>query len=53
MFIFNLDEVGHLNFADAEEKRIIVPVEYEYITTPYPVPRKGKKVFLFNYNLAT
>lgn len=40
-FIFNLDEVGHQDFADAEKKRAIVPIYYEVRVDPYAVTRKG------------
>lgn len=42
-FIFNLDEVGHNDFSDAEEKRVIVPFDYEAWVAPYAVARKGKR----------
>ena len=42
-FIFNLDEKGEQQYADAFEKSVIVPASYEFITAPYAVSRTGKR----------
>ena len=41
-FIFNLDECGYTEYADAREKKLIVPVSYSKLTVTYPVARKMK-----------
>ena len=42
-FVYNVDEVGQDDYADAREIRVIVPSGYEKQTAPYPVTRKGKR----------
>lgn len=42
-FIFNFDEKGEQQYADALEKSVIVPASYEYVTAPYAVSRTGKR----------
>lgn len=41
-FIFNLDEVGYEEFADAHEITVIVPANYQKATAPYPVNRRKR-----------
>lgn len=38
-----MNEAGHNDFADAEKKRVILPIEYEAGVAPYTVPRKVKR----------
>ena len=42
-FIFNLDEFGQQDFADAVEKVVIVPQNYNKATAQCPVNRNGKR----------
>ena len=39
-FIFNLDECGYSDYADARERQLIVPITYTNRTVTYPVTRK-------------
>ena len=41
-FCFNIDEMGHSEFADAVSKTVIVPFNYEYEEAQIPVNRSGK-----------
>ena len=41
-FVFNVDEVGHSEYADSFEKYVIVPASYSGKTAPYPVKKNGK-----------
>ena len=40
-FIFNCDEVGHSEYADAVQKKLIVPRSCQLNTVLYPVSRNG------------
>lgn len=42
-FIFNLDEVGIQEWADAQQQTVIVPSNYEKSTAPYEANRNGKR----------
>lgn len=42
-FIFNIDEVGNQDYADAEIKTLIAPVYYEQLYAYYPIPRNGTR----------
>ena len=42
-FVFNLDEVGCHDFADAHDKYVIAPINYSERTTNYPITRQGKR----------
>lgn len=39
-FIFNVDEVGHSEYADSYQKIVIVPKACQSKTVPYPVQKK-------------
>lgn len=41
-FVFNIDEVGVQEYADNEEKKVIVPASYPFKTAPYGISRKEK-----------
>lgn len=41
-FCFNIDEMGHSEFADAVIKTVIVPINYEHEEAQIPVDRSGK-----------
>ena len=43
-FVFNLDEKGAQEWADACRKRVIVPSGYRLNSAPYAVERGGKRV---------
>ena len=42
-FIFNLDEVGCHDFADAHDKYVIAPISFNESSTTYPVTRQNKR----------
>ena len=42
-FIFNIDEVGNQDYADAEIKTLIAPVNYEQLYAYYPISRNGTR----------
>ena len=42
-FIYNLDEVGIQEWADSEQKTVIVPANYEKASAPYEVNRNSKR----------
>lgn len=42
-FVFNLDEVGCHDFADAHDKYVIAPITYDESSTTYPVTRQNKR----------
>lgn len=46
-FVFNLDEMGAQDWADACKKRVIVPSGYKLNSAPYGVER-GDKPISFN-----
>ena len=41
-FVFNLDECGNQDWADAREIRVIVPKNYDKKTAPFAISRQGK-----------
>lgn len=41
-FVFNLDEMGHSDFADAQRHSVIVPINYNKTSAPFPVSRATK-----------
>jgi hypothetical protein len=45
-FIFNMDEMGHQEFADANDKIVFVPIEYTGNSISYPVSRTGRRITL-------
>jgi hypothetical protein len=45
-FVFNMDEMGHQTWADAQQTVCFVPVDFEDSIVHYPVPRTGKRVTL-------
>jgi hypothetical protein len=45
-FIFNMDEMGHQEFADANDKIVFVLIDYPDRSIPYPVPRTGRRITL-------
>jgi hypothetical protein len=45
-FVFNMDEMGHQEWADAPEKVCFVPVSHAPDHVFYPVPRTGKRITL-------
>jgi hypothetical protein len=42
-FVFNVDESGCCEYADARELRVLVPDDYEHDTIPVPVDRNTKR----------
>lgn len=45
-FVFNLDEMGTQEWADAYKKRVIVPAGYRLNSAPYAIERGGKRISL-------
>jgi hypothetical protein len=45
-FITNMDEVGHSERADAQEKVVYVPSDFPNEKIPIPIPRSSKRVTL-------
>jgi hypothetical protein len=45
-FVFNMDEMGHQDWADAHTKICYVPSELAAAHISYPVSRKGKRITL-------
>jgi hypothetical protein len=45
-FVFNIDEMGHQEWADATQKVCFVPVSHTEKQVYYPVPRMGKRITL-------
>jgi hypothetical protein len=45
-FLFNMDEMGHQNWADAAQTHCYVPRSVEEDVISYPVPRTGKRITL-------
>lgn len=43
-FVFNLDEMGCSEFQDARERIVIVPIDYQLSSAPYPATRLEKHV---------
>ncbi|KAK8881783.1 hypothetical protein M9Y10_044419 [Tritrichomonas musculus] len=41
-FVFNIDEVGHSEYADSYQKIVIVPKACQSKTVPYPLQKKSK-----------
>lgn len=39
-FVFNVDEVGHSEYADSYQKIVIVPKACQSKTVPYPLQKK-------------
>ena len=42
-FVFNIDEVGNQDYADAEIKTLIAPVNYEQLYAYYPISRNRNR----------
>ena len=42
-FIYNVDEMGHQDYADSHTKFVIVPNDFEGLVAPYSVSRKGQR----------
>jgi hypothetical protein len=47
-FIFNMDEMGHQEWADRQEIVCVVPVEHDDDVVSLPVPRTGKRITLIS-----
>lgn len=45
-FIYNMDEMGHQEWADRQEQVCYVPVSHEDSQVYFPVPRTGKRITL-------
>jgi hypothetical protein len=45
-FVFNVDEMGHQEWADRAEKTCYGPSEHSGDETPFSVPRSGKRIAL-------
>jgi hypothetical protein len=43
-FVFNMDEVGHQDWADRMDTHCYVPAEYDAHVIHFPVPRTGKRI---------
>jgi hypothetical protein len=45
-FVFNMDEMGHQEWADRQTRTCFVPVYHEHDHVAYPVSRTGKRITL-------
>jgi hypothetical protein len=45
-FVFNIDEMGHQTWADAQNKTCFVPSDHPGDEVFYPVSRTGKRITL-------
>jgi hypothetical protein len=45
-FVFNMDEMGHQEWADKKVRQCFVPSYHEADQVAYPVPRSGKRITL-------
>jgi hypothetical protein len=45
-FVFNMDEMGHQEWADRKQKTVYVPAHHEGADIPVPVARCGKRITL-------
>jgi hypothetical protein len=46
-FIWNMDEKGHSDWADAHPETVYVPTDFSADQAPVPVSRAGKRIILF------
>jgi hypothetical protein len=49
-FVFNLDEMGHPNWADRTEKTCVVPSLHGDKQVYIPVSRAGKRIALMTFH---
>lgn len=45
-FVWNMDEIGHSDWADAHPETVYVPGDFPTAHVPVPVPRTGKRITL-------